>query len=133
MFRGSVVWLKDLTQKEAKKFDLKTVSIQGIMYFSIDGTNQTDQGSLFFKGLGMESLIGEANDGVVSFESANKVDDRWIALKQWPVDHAGLIGWFDIDPDGKYYSEHIDRYLLLVNYLSDAVIKNKNLSGVNGE
>lgn len=118
VFKGFVGGLRDLTQDEAIKFDLQTISVEKVNYFSIAGTNQTAQGTLFSSAFGLVGLIVGDNDGVVTFESANKVDDGWNALPQWPVDHAGLIGLFGLDPDGKYYDEHIERYIALVEYLS---------------
>ena len=63
-------------------------------------------------------MIKEANDGVVPFSSARKSDDGWVYKGQWPVDHAGLVGWFDFDPGSDYYNAHIARYVALADYLA---------------
>lgn len=114
-FLGSTVGgLSDLTPENAQIFDQETAEASGVRYFSVAGVIGP-YSSLFFRAL--SELIPGTSDGVVPYESAHKTSEGWVALEDWPVDHAGQIGWFDLlTPEG-IFNEHLQRYLNLVAQL----------------
>lgn len=115
LFGESVAGLSNLTRAKCTAFDMNTPTVDGVNYYSIAG--KTDESSsLFFKTLGR--LVPEESDGVVSVASARKTDAPWQLLPDWPVDHAGLVGWFDLGFGRNVaFDEHIQRYIDLVKYV----------------
>lgn len=117
VFAESVAGLTDLTSKIGRDFDRKIKSNPDIHHFSIVGSNRNRGSSLLFQGIG--SIIYSSNDGVVPYSSAMKANDGWRFLGQWPVDHAGLIGYFDFDPGKILFQQHLNRYIALAKFLED--------------
>lgn len=119
VFGSSVGALKNLTPTFCQHFDATTKNVDGVSYYSIAGLITADAKanySAFFTALGQQ--INEPNDGVVTLDSAAKANDDWTNLETWHVDHAGLVGWFDIGPGSLASTrQHINRYCDLANTL----------------
>jgi triacylglycerol lipase len=112
--------LGDLTTNAAKTFNHNTQDVDGVHYLNIAGNAALGTKS-FFYALGTEiAKLGYGiNDGVVPRSSALYTGHTH--LPDWPVDHAGEIGWstdilfpilnilpINAIPSGA--KEHFDRY-----------------------
>lgn len=113
----SVGGLSDLTPEHAQIFDRETAEAVGVRYFSIAGVIGR-YSSLFFRAL--SELMPGSSDGVVPYESAHKTSLGWVALEDWPVDHAGQIGWFDLLTPDSVFNDHLQRYKNVVAQLVEA-------------
>jgi len=85
--------LDDLTTRICIPFDETTLDVDGVRYMEVAGDASKGGHELFFFTLAAKigSLKGEVNDGVVTRSSALR--DGHEHLDDWPVDHAGEIGW----------------------------------------
>ncbi|HEY6529152.1 MAG TPA: hypothetical protein VIZ65_10695 [Cellvibrionaceae bacterium] len=108
----SVKGLANLTQDFCEKFDAETLDVNGIRYFSVAG-KISQNSSVFFRSLG--AAISGVDDGVVPYTSAKKSNNGWTVLDDWPVDHAGQIGWFDPLVPRAVYKDQLARYVELVD------------------
>lgn len=120
--------LIDLTTKAAEKFNEEIKDIEGIRYIEVAGdAAKASEGLIFFK---LAQIIGnlnngEINDGVVTRSSALREGHEH--LQDWPVDHAGEIGWNHtalfrypalITPFSQTeYRAHLARYRAIVDML----------------
>jgi triacylglycerol lipase len=86
--------LHDLTTAAAKEFDETTHDVPGVTYINVAG--DASQGShellLFHLAAVIGRLKGETNDGVVTKSSALHPRHKHLN-HDWPVDHAGEVGW----------------------------------------
>ncbi|MFZ6723378.1 hypothetical protein [Undibacterium sp. Ji49W] len=114
--------LKDLTTAAAKKFNATTSDAEGVRYYNIAGNAKQGTPSLFYPlATLLEQSNTEINDGLVLKSSA--LYEGHTHLEDWPVDHAGEIGWgteepfpiFDILPFTT--SAHLKRYDALLTLL----------------
>jgi triacylglycerol lipase len=85
--------LHDLTTPVGIQFDEATPDAAGVRYIEVAGDASLGGDELFLFELAARigSLRGEVNDGVVTRASALR--DGHEHLDDWPVDHAGEIGW----------------------------------------
>jgi triacylglycerol lipase len=85
--------LHDLTTPVATARDAATPDVAGVRYIELAG--DASQGGhellLFQVAAAIGELRGEVNDGVVTRASALRNGTEH--LDDWPVDHAGVIGW----------------------------------------
>lgn len=98
---------------------------QEIQYIAIAGhANQPGGNFSTFFNL-VAKFVGTANqptDGVVTLDSATRTAKPWKQLDAWPVDHAGLIGWYEpsfweffTGKNKKAFANHINRYISLIS------------------
>jgi triacylglycerol lipase len=85
--------LENLTTAFAGAFDDDTPDVAGVRYVNVAGDASRGGHELFFLQLAaaVGGLTGEINDGVVTRSSALRAGNEH--LPDWPVDHAGEIGW----------------------------------------
>ena len=85
--------LDDLTTASGARFDDATPDAQGVRYIEVagDASKGGHELLLFRLAAAIDQLTGEVNDGVVTKASALR--DGHEHLDDWPVDHAGEIGW----------------------------------------
>jgi triacylglycerol lipase len=116
--------LRDLTTATGTRFDDATLDVQGVRYIEVAG--DASQGGhellLFQLAAAIGQLTGEVNDGVVTKASALR--DGHEHLDDWPVDHAGEVGWslaqpapVEIDIPFVPKPAHFARYDAIVNAL----------------
>ncbi len=93
MLQNNAGALRDLTTPVAIQFDEATPDSDGVRYIEVAGdSSQGGSELLFFKlAAAIGQLRGEVNDGVVTRSSALRAGHEH--LDDWPVDHAGEIGW----------------------------------------
>jgi triacylglycerol lipase len=92
--------LTDLTTKAGISFDERTNDVDGVSYIEVAGdASHTSDGLLLFD-LAAEigNITNEINDGVVTKSSALRQVKSHQHLEDWPVDHAGEIGWSRASP-----------------------------------
>lgn len=88
--------LRDLTIQKSEPRDESTLDREGVRYIEVAGdASKAHHESLLFQ---MAAEIGElspgiVNDGVVTESSALRNKPGHQHLENWPVDHAGEIGW----------------------------------------
>jgi len=93
--------LSDLTVDVSKRQDMSTEDQDGVRYIEVAGdASKAGNESLLFR---MAAEIGKlspgvVNDGVVTESSALRNKPGHIHLENWPVDHAGEIGWSESSP-----------------------------------
>lgn len=87
--------LHDLTSERGILFDETTPDMRGVKYIEVAGNAAQGNDGLFL--FELARIIGdikdEINDGVVTRSSALRNVDGHIHLPDWPVDHAGEVGW----------------------------------------
>lgn len=85
--------LNDLTTAAASHFDVNTPDVEGVRYIEVAGDASRGGHELFFFQLAgaIGRIRGEINDGVVTRSSALRPNHQHLA--DWPVDHAGEVGW----------------------------------------
>jgi triacylglycerol lipase len=85
--------LHDLTTEFGVQFDESTPDNDGVRYVEVAGDAAQGGHELLFFQLAavIGRLTGEVNDGVVAKSSALRPGREH--LDDWPVDHAGEIGW----------------------------------------
>jgi triacylglycerol lipase len=85
--------LHDLTTAVGLQFDDSTPDVPGVRYLEVAGDASRGGHELFLFQLAavIGKLTGEVNDGVVTRASALRVGHAH--LPDWPVDHAGEVGW----------------------------------------
>ena len=89
--------LRDLTTAVAGQFDDSTPDSEGVRYIEVagDASRESNELLLFKLASAIGRIRGEVNDGVVTRSSALRPGREH--LDDWPVDHAGEIGW-SLDP-----------------------------------
>ena len=97
-FRAHAGGLDDLTTKSGIQFDESTPDANGVTYIEVAGDASQGGHELFFFTLAaaIGRLRGEVNDGIVTRSSALREGHQH--LDDWPVDHAGEIGWSAATP-----------------------------------
>jgi triacylglycerol lipase len=90
--------LQNLTTRFCKPFDADTADRPGVRYLNIAGDASRGGHELFLFQLAaaIGRIKGEINDGVVTRSSALRAGNEH--LDDWPVDHAGQIGWSVASP-----------------------------------
>jgi triacylglycerol lipase len=90
--------LHDLTTEVGVQFDESTPDSDGVRYLEVAGDASRGGHELFLFHLAavIGQLTGEVNDGVVARSSALR--EGHDHLDDWPVDHAGEVGWSLITP-----------------------------------
>jgi triacylglycerol lipase len=85
--------LHDLTTEIGIHFDETTPDVGGVRYIDVAGDASKGGRKLFLFKLAAEigRINGEVNDGVVTRSSALRAGHK--NLDDWPVDHAGEVGW----------------------------------------
>jgi triacylglycerol lipase len=87
--------LHELTTDFGRHFDEMTPDVEGVRYIQVAGDASKGTHELFL--FQFASIIGrmkrEANDGLVTESSAIRSSKDWERLEDWPVDHAGEVGW----------------------------------------
>lgn len=114
--------VKDLTRAQATSLSNACIDPPGIHRFCIVGNPDPTAHSHLF-GVALRAIDlweGKPSDGVVQHYSATW--PGFVQLPDWPVDHAGLIGWGIQLPllsvPGLYDSQaHLQRYTELVQHL----------------
>jgi len=113
--------LKDLTTPVCSAFDDATPDVPSVRYVNVAGVAANGGSELLFFQLAsaIGSITGEPNDGVVTKKSALRPNNRH--LGDWPVDHAGEIGWSNslLIPfqRQKAIAAHLARYDAIVDSL----------------
>ena len=113
--------LHDLTTAVCTQFDMDTPDDPRVRYINIAGDASQDKDELFLYRLtiAIGHMTGEPNDGMVTRSSALREDHTH--LPDWPVDHAGEVGWTKalLKPwRGKEaFERHIARYDAIVAML----------------
>lgn len=120
--------LIDLTTKAAEKFNEEIKDIDSVRYIEIAGdASKAREGLIFFKLAQVSGNLnnGEINDGIVTRSSALREGHEH--LPDWPVDHAGEIGWnhtallryptMMLPFFQTSYREHLARYRAIVDIL----------------
>lgn len=94
-FREAAPALADLTTEAAARFDRETPDVPGVRYIEVAGDAVRAGKGLFVFQLAaaIGGIKSEVNDGVVTRASALRDVDGHEHLDDWPVDHAGAIGW----------------------------------------
>ncbi|MGZ4866802.1 MAG: esterase/lipase family protein [Candidatus Angelobacter sp.] len=85
--------LHDLTTEVCSAFDDATPDAPGVRYINVAGdASKGDSELLLFQlASSISNITGQPNDGVVTQKSALRANNQH--LDDWPVDHAGEIGW----------------------------------------
>lgn len=85
--------LHDLTTEVGVQFDESTPDSEGVRYVEVAGDASRGGHEVFLFQLAavIGRLTGEVNDGVVARSSALREGHEH--LDDWPVDHAGEVGW----------------------------------------
>jgi len=85
--------LRDLTTAVGRHFDESTRDMPGVRYVEVAGDASRGGPELFLFQLAavIGQLEGDVNDGVVTKTSALRAGHEHLA--DWPVDHAGEVGW----------------------------------------
>jgi triacylglycerol lipase len=83
--------LHDLTTEVGVHFDETTPDVNGVRYIEVAGDASKGGHELFLFQLAavIGRINGEVNDGVVTRSSALRGHEHF----DWPVDHAGEVGW----------------------------------------
>jgi triacylglycerol lipase len=106
--------LHDLTTEAGSRFNESTPDAKGVRYLNVAGDASRGGYKLFLFKLAsvIGDLTGQINDGVVARDSA--LLEGHEQLEDWPVDHAGEVGWeITFLPS----AEHLARYDALVAQL----------------
>ena len=92
--------LHDLTTNSCIPFDENTTDVPGVRYIEVAGdASQGSHGLLLFDlAAKIGNITNETNDGVVTKSSALRQVEGHQHLQDWPVDHAGEIGWSHDSP-----------------------------------
>ena len=116
--------VQDMTTASASQSDASTPDAPGVRYIEIAGdASQSGHELLLFRlAAAIGQIHGEINDGVVCRSSALRPNHEH--LEDWPVDHAGEIGW-SLDPKsmlpfaGPLFAppNHLERYDAIVQLL----------------
>src|SRR5437588_7521937 len=114
--------IPELTTDFCTKFDNKTADRPAVRYIEVAGdASKGNELLLFDLAAAIGQIEGEVNDGVVTRKSALRKDHQH--LEDWPVDHAGEIGWsatllhrFSRE---QALAEHLARYDAIVKMLED--------------
>jgi hypothetical protein len=87
--------LHDLTTEIGIHFDETTPDVPGVRYIEVAGDASKGNHELFLFQLAsvIGRIKGEMNDGVVTRESALCQRPGHQHFEDWPVDHAGEVGW----------------------------------------
>ena len=113
--------LHDLTTEACISFDEKTADVPSVRYINIAGDASQGGNELLLFPLAMQivNLTGDINDGIVTKSSALRAGNEHMA--DWPVDHAGEIGWTKalLNPaqHGAAMAAHLGRYDSIVGVL----------------
>jgi triacylglycerol lipase len=116
--------LHDLTTDVCARFDDTTPDLPGVRYINLAGNAASGSHELLLFELAAEigRLTNEVNDGVVTRTSALRAHNEH--LQDWPVDHAGEVGWSKdallstVAPFFAPPAPHLARYDAIVNMLS---------------
>jgi triacylglycerol lipase len=113
-----------LTTEFASQFDASTPDAPGVRFIEVAGdASQAGRELILFRlASAIGQIKGEINDGVVCRSSALRPNHEH--LDDWPVDHAGEIGW-SLDPRSMIPSggplfappNHLERYDTIVQML----------------
>jgi len=113
--------LHDLTTKVCTAFDDATHDAPTVRYINVagDASKGSNELLLFQLAAAIGNITGEINDGVVTRSSALRAGNQH--LNDWPVDHAGEIGWSTalLIPFRRrnVIAEHLARYDAIVRML----------------
>jgi triacylglycerol lipase len=117
---SNIAALRDLTTEVCTAFDASTPDAASVRYINVAG--DASKGSeliLFHLAAAIGNLTGEINDGVVTKNSALRPGNQH--MDDWPVDHAGEIGWSTalLVPFHRQRAikEHLARYDAIVGLL----------------
>jgi triacylglycerol lipase len=113
--------LHDLTTEVCRAFDDATPDAPSVRYINVagDAAKGGNELLLFQLAAAIGNITGEINDGVVTRGSALRTGNQH--LNDWPVDHAGEIGWSSalLIPfrHQRAIAEHLARYDAIVRML----------------
>lgn len=112
--------IQDLTTSSCSAFDAATPDVAGIRYINVagDASKGSNELLLFSYAATVGNITHEINDGVVTRASALRAENEH--LPDWPVDHAGEIGWSKAllsFQRRQNMAEHFARYDLVVGKL----------------
>ncbi|MCX7097810.1 MAG: hypothetical protein NTV43_07905 [Methylococcales bacterium] len=100
-------------------FDDTTPDVEGVRYIEVagDAAKGGNAQMLFKLSAAISKLSHEVNDGVVTRRSALCERPGHQHLDDWPIDHAGQVGW-DLDSIRPFMSPpQLKRYLAIVDML----------------
>jgi len=113
--------LNDLTTKVCIAFDEATLDAPSVRYINVagDASKGGNELLLFELAADIGDITQQTNDGVVTKESALRKNNKH--LDDWPVDHAGEIGWSTalVMPSRRKQAiaDHLARYDAIVGLL----------------
>jgi triacylglycerol lipase len=112
--------LHDLTTEVCSAFDDATPDAPTVKYINVAGDASKGSELLLFQlAADIGSITGQINDGVVTRNSALRAGNRH--MDDWPVDHAGEIGWSSalLIPfrRQKAIAKHLARYDAIIGLL----------------
>ena len=113
--QGNSEALRDLTTAVASQFDAATPDAAGVRYVEVAGDASRGGEELFL--FRLAAAIGQIegiNDGVVTRASALRNGHEH--LSDWPVDHAGEVGW-SVTSNLLPSPAHLARYDAIVDAL----------------
>jgi triacylglycerol lipase len=127
LFRSSGGAVHDLTTDAARDFNEKTNDPKSVRYIEVAGNAEEAPHQLLLFRLAAaigRFTNGEINDGVVTKSSALRDLPDHVHLPDWPVDHAGEIGWslkpellFNLALPFPPPADHLARYDAIVQML----------------
>jgi triacylglycerol lipase len=94
-FQGAAPALRNLTTEACERFNQETPDVKGVRYIEVaaDALKAGNGLFLFKLAAAIGGIQSEVNDGVVTRSSALRDVEGHEHLEDWPVDHAGAIGW----------------------------------------
>lgn len=111
----------DLTISNASHFDETTPNVAGVRYIEVAGNTSKAGNNLPLSKLAalVGSINQEINDGIVTRSSALHFPPttRYEHLDDWPVDHAGEIGWTATSWIPFLSQPHLARFSAIVDML----------------
>ncbi|HZS28173.1 MAG TPA: hypothetical protein VFB76_13155 [Candidatus Angelobacter sp.] len=118
--------IQDLTTASCAQFDDNTPDKPGVRYINVagDASRAGNELLLFQLAATIGKMTGEVNDGMVTRSSALRANNEHLA--DWPVDHAGEIGWSIalLNPFQRKQAitDHLARYDAILAMLTDKAV-----------
>ena len=114
--------IQDLTTTSCAQFDDRTPDRPSVRYINVAGDASRGNELLLFQlAAAISNMTGEINDGMVTKSSALRTNNEHLA--DWPVDHAGEIGWSTalLNPfhRGRAIADHLARYGAILAMLTN--------------
>lgn len=117
--------IQDLTTTSCAQFDDSTPDKPGVRYINVAGDASSGNELLLFQlAATISNMTGELNDGMVTRSSALRANNEHLA--DWPVDHAGEIGWskalLNLLRRKQAISDHLGRYDAILAMITNKAV-----------